>query len=130
MLWHKTYISTASRASLRSDLPEILTISRALNGESGLTGVLLIARGSYYQTLEGEKPDVEAAFKRISRDPRHDGIIVLQDEAAEGRAFASWSMAHRDLPADHHIADLISQIIAGQRHRRRVRIYQPRRWTS
>lgn len=114
MVWRKTYISTANQTSFRTDLPEILKISRALNTASGLTGVLLVARGSYYQTLEGAKPDIDATYRRIRSDPRHDGLIILQDEAAEGRAFANWSMAHRDLPPDHRIAGLISQIAAGQ----------------
>lgn len=114
MVWRKTYISTANQASFRTDLPKILTVSRALNAANGLTGVLLIARGSYYQTLEGAQADVDATYSRIQGDPRHGGLIVLQDEAAKGRAFASWSMAHRDLPPDHRIAGLISQIAAGQ----------------
>lgn len=122
MVWRKTYISTANQTSFRSDLPAILKVSRALNAASGLTGVLLIARGSYYQTLEGAKADVAATFRRIRSDPRHDGIIVLQDEAAEGRAFAGWSMAHRDLPAVHQIAGLISQIAAGQKPAARTNI--------
>ncbi len=85
-----------------------------MNAASGLTGVLLVARGSYYQTLEGAKADVAATYSRIRRDPRHDGLIILQDEAAEARAFADWSMAHRDLPAEHQITDQISRIAAGQ----------------
>lgn len=122
MVWRITYISTANQTSFRSDLPAILKASRPLNAANGLTGVLLIARGSYYQTLEGSKPDVAATFRRIRSDPRHDGIIILQDEAAEGRAFADWSMAHRDLPADHQIAGLISQIAAGQKPAARTNI--------
>lgn len=114
MLWRKTYVSTANRVSFRDDLPAILETSRARNDVEGVTGVLLIAGGSYYQTLEGDRSDVEATFKRISSDRRHDGMIALQDEAAAGRAFAGWSMAHRDLPANHRIADLIGQISPGQ----------------
>ncbi len=114
MVWRKTYISTANQASFRTDLPEILKVSRALNAANVLTGVLLVARGSYYQTLEGAQADVAATFRRIRSDPRHNGLILLQDEPPEGRAFANWSMAHRDLPTDHRIAGLISQIAAGQ----------------
>lgn len=115
MFWRLTYISTERCRDLSTDLSAILKSSREANARNAITGVLLHSSGSFYQTLEGAKADVAATFERIKRDPRHDGFIVLQDEASERRAFAAWSMAHRDLPQEHSISGSIAQLAAGDR---------------
>ena len=49
------------------------------------------------QMLEGPTAAVKATFGRITKDPRHHGIIVLIKEAAEERHFPGRPMAFRDL---------------------------------
>ncbi len=115
MLWRKTYISTSRCENLSEDLAAILDVSRKRNAETGLTGVMLVSGGSFYQTLEGNRNEVTQTFFRIASDMRHDGIIVLQDAACDYRAFASWSLAYRDLPQDHEIANRIARIAAGDK---------------
>lgn len=114
MLWRKTYISTARCDDIGRDLTEILKSSRNHNAKDGLTGVLLVSGGSFYQTLEGDRDQVDETFARISRDRRHNGIIALLAEAGDGRAFADWSMAYRDLPQGEEIANRITSIATGE----------------
>lgn len=112
MFWRLTYLSTSRSRDIHADLASILETSRENNIRCGLTGVLLFSGGSFYQTLEGAKDDVLATFERIGQDVRHDGLIVLQDEASDLRAFAAWSMAHRDLPPGHEISNRIARLSA------------------
>lgn len=114
MLWRKTYISTTRCDDIGQDLLAILNTSRTRNAEDGLTGVLLVSGGSFYQSLEGDNDHVDRTFARIARDRRHDGIIALMDEPCEQRAFAGWSMGYRDLPEGHTIASRIAGIATGQ----------------
>jgi hypothetical protein len=76
-------------------------VSHTNNVRDGLTGMLLIANGCYFQVLEGEQNTVEACAKRIECDPRHAGILVTSRREIEARAFPSWSMGCeklQDLP--------------------------------
>ncbi len=121
MFWRLTYISTVRSSDFAKDLAAILKQSREHNALHALTGVLLVAGGSFYQTIEGGKIDVDGIFERIKKDPRHDGLIILQGEASTTRAFGAWSMAHRDLPPDHEIANMINQVAAGDRQAHRTK---------
>ncbi len=113
MLWRKTYISTSRCNDNAADLIAILDVSRKRNSNNGVTGVLLVSGGSFYQTLEGDKNKVDETFVRITQDQRHDGIIVLLESACDNRAFATWSMAYRDLPQTTEIANKIGSIAKG-----------------
>lgn len=88
------YVSHAEGEASDAELERILDVSRRNNARDGITGALLHRDGSFMQCLEGEEAVVRATFGRISVDPRHSGVLVLMDEAIEGRAFPSWSMAH------------------------------------
>ena len=122
MFWRKTYISTARIDHGGADLANILDESRRNNHRDAVTGVLLFAGSSFYQTIEGYKDEVEQTFERIEMDNRHDGVIVLQSEPTRLRAFAAWSMAHRDLPSDHQISNRIAQLAAGAKPAFRTKV--------
>ena len=115
MFWRLTYISTIRCDDLGGELTAILDSSRNHNAANAITGVLLVAGGSFYQTIEGDRDDVAETFMRIRGDTRHDNIIVLQDEATSHRAFAAWSMAHRDLPTGHKLARKLARLSAGDK---------------
>jgi hypothetical protein len=75
------------------DLLSILASARRNNGIDGVTGLLWADKDSYLQVLEGPPESVDLAFKRISSDPRHTGIIVLDERLTTDRVFADWAMA-------------------------------------
>jgi len=91
------YISAASSPFTESQLFELLQKARAKNSALGVTGMLLCKDGKFLQVLEGEKPKVRQLFETIMRDPRHEGILTLQEGVSDHREFPDWSMGFRDL---------------------------------
>ncbi len=95
-----TYISTATREILPSDIDQILSASRRKNELIGINGLLLFDGRRFLQALEGDEAQLGAAFERIKGDDRHRAIVVLSDRAVPARQFGAWAMAwHRVDPA-------------------------------
>lgn len=88
------YSSWAAPDLDMADLTAMLAESRTRNQTSGITGVLVLVDGVFFQILEGEKGDVIDLTKKIIRDPRHHGVHVYSERETDQRAFASWSMAY------------------------------------
>ena len=78
-------------------LREILAVSAERNGLHGITGALLLCGGWFMQALEGEHKAVDDLYRKISVDPRHQGLRVITNERATGREFGEWSMCGREL---------------------------------
>ena len=98
-MYSLVYVSSAVVPFTRTELHALLADSRERNDRAGLTGMLLYKDGNLMQALEGEREAVLATFARISRDPRHRGIMVLVQGEQAGRRFVDWSMGFRDLSA-------------------------------
>jgi hypothetical protein len=96
-LFRIAYVSTASKQFDSAELRTMLKEAHTHNTEAGITGMLLYKDGQFMQVLEGPAETVTATYSRISKDPRHHGIIVLVQGAVQERRFPSWSMAFRDL---------------------------------
>ena len=101
-LFRMAYISTASKLFAPAELRDMLKESSARNQEADITGMLLYKDGQFMQVLEGAAEAVTATFSRISKDPRHHGIMVLVKGAVQERCFPGWSMAFRDLNLPDH----------------------------
>jgi hypothetical protein len=97
MIHSLVYVSSATELFDRTELDDILAVSRRNNAAVGVTGMLLYKDGNLMQVLEGDEQAVRGTYTRISADPRHRGLIVLLDERAEQRDFEDWTMAFRDL---------------------------------
>jgi len=105
MLRQLVYISSATRPFEDRELDQLLVAARANNARSGITGVLLYDDQSFLQILEGTRDDVERTLARITRDPRHTSLTVVQDEAVAERDFSAWDMAYRYVRGeDTHVA--------------------------
>jgi hypothetical protein len=91
------YVSVAQENVSREDLLEILAKSREANAKAGITGMLLYKDGKFMQALEGEETAVRELYARISRDPRHLGVLTLVEGEREDRCFGDWSMGFQDL---------------------------------
>jgi hypothetical protein len=96
-LFRMAYVSGAAVRFNQMMLFDLLEQAGERNVKAGITGMLLYKDGQFMQILEGPESAVKATFDRISRDPRHHGIIVLLKEKADERHFPDWSMAFRDL---------------------------------
>ncbi|GAA4903226.1 FAD-dependent sensor of blue light [Actinomycetospora succinea] len=92
----------------KSDRPtvlgEIFSTARSRNKGADITGALLITDHYFAQVLEGPQGTVEELYGRISADPRHERLAVLDSGTVDERAFGKWSMAqvsaagHADIP--------------------------------
>lgn len=77
----------------------ILQVSQRNNARDGLTGLLLVHDGWFVQALEGPEVAVQRAYGRIICDRRHYDASMVAGDTVVTRAFPSWSMTARRLPA-------------------------------
>jgi hypothetical protein len=101
-LFRIAYVSTASESFDRAALRDMLKESNVRNKETGITGMLLYKDAQFMQVLEGPAEAVTETFSRISKDPRHRGLMILAKGAVQERRFPAWSMAFRDLNLPDH----------------------------
>lgn len=91
------YASSAPFLLAESDLVEILRVSQVNNARRDITGMLLYKGGNFVQVIEGPDDAVQALYTRISRDPRHRGIISLLNRSILERDFPTWSMGFQNI---------------------------------
>jgi len=59
----------------------------------GITGVLVLGSGVFFQWIEGPKAEVMDLIKRIEVDRRHEMMVILStDEEVRERIFPTWDM--------------------------------------
>lgn len=90
------YTSAATKKFSQSELQELLQKARANNLANRITGMLLYEDGTFLQVLEGEDEVVQAAYERISNDPRHNRILLIARFEVEQRTFTDWEMGFFD----------------------------------
>ena len=76
------------------DMHDILDKSRRNNTEQGISGLLILSDGHFFQALEGDRAAVHATYARILKDPRHSGSVMLSSVEIEKRQFSGWSMGY------------------------------------
>ncbi len=97
MLVRLVYASRAVRALSPHDLQDILRRSREHNPAEGITGLLWHNEGVFIQVLEGGRDAVNARYKRIVMDDRHESPILLTYQEIAERRYAGWSMGQVNL---------------------------------
>ena len=91
MLSQYLYISTAPTLG-REDVDAILATSARNNPARGITGLLLFNGRNFLQLIEGEESEVAALMERITADPRHSGVSVLDHRTIAARTCPDWAM--------------------------------------
>ena len=76
------------------DMHDILDKSRRNNTEQGISGLLILSDGYFFQALEGDRGAVHATYARILKDSRHSGSEMLSMVEIEKRQFSGWSMGY------------------------------------
>jgi hypothetical protein len=94
------YVSTATNDLGIEEIRKILDSSVPNNAASGITGMLLYAKGTFLQVLEGQDSVVSQTMDRIAKDPRHHSIAVLSRSGLKAREFGNWSMGFHAIGAD------------------------------
>ncbi|MEM7690379.1 MAG: BLUF domain-containing protein [Pseudomonadota bacterium] len=91
MISQYLYISTAPSLS-REDIDAILAASQRNNPAHGVTGLLLYNGRNFLQLLEGEESNLVSLMLKISHDPRHTGISMIDRKMVEERVCPNWAM--------------------------------------
>lgn len=88
-----TYCSRAADGLGDADIDRILASARRRNPVLGITGVLVYGSGLFFQMLEGPRDHVARLMDLLHKDPRHEGIVVLNEmEDVRERLFPDWDM--------------------------------------
>lgn len=88
------YVSRPLATFSPAVLASILRASRVRNAADGITGMLSYHPHLVVQALEGGADDVNRAYQRIGRDPRHTDVKLLSSEPIPSRQFADWPMGY------------------------------------
>jgi FAD-dependent sensor of blue light len=91
-LIHCIYASRATVALDEAAIQALLERARERNESRGITGILLLIDGSFFQVLEGDPAAVDETFEAIARDSRHDRVTQIIREPIARRSFGDWSM--------------------------------------
>ena len=106
MLNYIIYYSFSRSEVSSRELEGILRKAREWNQAHEITGLLIyrfnkmFKRGNFLQIIEGPKNSILLAWERISADPRHHTITVLEDGNFVERNFSAWSMGLKNLDTD------------------------------
>lgn len=95
-IFHLVYRSVAADKLTQRDLEDILIISRTLNAQHRITGVLIYRDRSFLQLLEGDEKAVRDTLERIRRDRRNHDVQVLAEAVSDARLLQDWSMGWVD----------------------------------
>lgn len=101
------YVSAARHPFTPAELDALLEQSRANNRRDGVSGMLLYRDGDFLQVLEGPEEAVRRTYERIARDPRHVGVIVLDESEITQRSFGDWSMGFRRVSVEERPAGFV-----------------------
>lgn len=93
-LVHLIYASKYRENLNFSDIKEILKEAQANNKTQDITGFLCFGNGYFLQILEGDAHKVNQLFYAISKDPRHQELMLLDYSKISIRDFVDWSMGH------------------------------------
>lgn len=94
------YVSHAVGPQTTTMTTSILLQAQKHNPQLGITGVLCQGQGFFFQVLEGERSRVNALYRRICADKRHQDVDLLHFEEIKERRFGQWSMALISLSVD------------------------------
>lgn len=87
------YVSSATRLLDPPELFELQAAARERNRRAGISGVLLYRDGNFLQALEGPEEAVHDLERRLARDPRHHGMLVLLRRRIAEREFGADALA-------------------------------------
>lgn len=99
-IFYLIYTSIESSLFNNDELKTLLNQCRDFNNRNNITGILLYVRGQqitkskgrFMQLLEGDERIIRRLFNKISKDERHESVILLQIGKYEQRCFTDWSM--------------------------------------
>lgn len=83
MFKYIAYVSRQSFILTDEDISNLLITCRTKNTRNEITGMLIYFDGTFVQFLEGPKENIEPLFATISKDKRHQDVILLIDGVSD-----------------------------------------------
>ena len=122
VLFNLVYASTVTDGVSSADVDDIISASHRHNTLSGITGILVLGSGVFFQWIEGPKKEVMSLVRLIETDRRHELMTVLStDEEIRERIFPSWDM---ELVDADHIQEVLQDALETARNDRSVAALQ------
>ena len=122
LLFNLVYASTVADGVSSADVDNIIRASHHNNSLVGITGILVLGSGIFFQWIEGPKEEVMSLVKLIETDRRHELMTVLStDEEIRERIFPSWDM---ELVDADHIQEVLQDALETARDDRSVAALQ------
>lgn len=92
-LFNMAYVSRAKPGLGADEVGRIAARSSEWNARHGVTGLLVLGTGLFFQWVEGPRDELEGLMGRIEADPRHEGVTFLSRLAeSRERMFPEWGM--------------------------------------
>ena len=118
LLFNLVYVSTVTDGVSSADIDDIISASHRNNSLVGITGILVLGSGIFFQWIEGPKVEVMRLVKLIETDRRHELMTILStDEEIRERIFPSWDM---ELVDADHIQEVLQDALETARDDRSV----------
>lgn len=86
------YSSKACVTFTLADLQQLADSAAQRNQADAITGYLYFDKGRFMQYIEGEVAALEDLKARLLRDPRHQILRMVEDEALAERRLPHWHM--------------------------------------
>ncbi len=93
LIYYSVNAVQAQEGSLQQELKSILLASQRNNPRLGVSGALVFNYSYFAQILEGDRKAVTQTFCKITKDPRHSDIVILEGLPIAERMFENWNMA-------------------------------------
>jgi hypothetical protein len=100
MTYQIIYSSHSTTPMQMDDLEDLLEHAQASNATQGITGALVYVEGAFLQVLEGDKAGLQKLMVKISRDLRHETVVVLREGDVPTAIFSGWNMAYVSATAE------------------------------
>lgn len=94
LLVRLTYASCVTENFRTDDIAQILDSARRTNNKLNITGLLCFNRKFFLQCSEGSRSSVNFVYTKISADPRHHNLTLLEYKDISEREFGDWSMGY------------------------------------
>lgn len=108
------YSSIASPDVSGGDIFEIVSKAATKNRDREVTGMLAVAKGHFFQALEGPAEEIDALMAKIERDQRHHSLTVLSRRETIARLFPRWSMQRFEIDDQEEARERLFSLVGSE----------------
>jgi hypothetical protein len=87
------YLSRMTTRLSDEEIEAIAKLSAVNNVQRDVTGMLVKVGNHFLQVIEGSDVALESLMTKLSKDPRHTEIQVIDNRHVDDRLFGKWNMA-------------------------------------